>query len=275
MAVSTQPARLSIPSALSAPVSAALLPFDSVILDEMENVALLNRVDTKFLLSEADLVTILGRVNSYYRVLTINGVRAGHYASLYFDTPDYRMYLDHHNGLRDRFKVRVRQYVDSGVAFLEVKRKTNRERTLKTRIPVRPDLMSLLGAEGGFVESETPYRAHMLHPGLSNSFARTTLVGRELSERVTLDFGLRLALGDAEVLLPGLVIAEVKQPKFTTDSPFVRGLRALHIEPRSFSKYCMGLVLLEPHLKSNTFKVHRLFLEQLLAGRRTHARIAE
>lgn len=255
---------------LSPLIQSSLAAFESVDLDEMENVALLNRVDTKYLLTERQLAVILQRACAHYRVLTINNARAGAYRSLYFDTPDFRMYLDHHNGLRDRYKVRVRQYVTSSIAFLEVKRKTNRDRTVKTRIPVSPALNSLLGVEGGFVEQQTPYRVHQLLPDLANSFLRTTLVGRDVPERVTLDFGLQTTLRGAEWHFPGLVIAEVKQAKFDAQSPFVRELRALHVEARSFSKYCMGIALLVPDIRANRFKAHRLFLDRLLAVRRTN-----
>ena len=58
------------------------------------------------------------------------------YKSLYFDTEDRKFYNDHHNQRVHRHKVRYREYVDSGLVFLEIKCKNNKGKTIKKRLKV-------------------------------------------------------------------------------------------------------------------------------------------
>ncbi len=51
-----------------------------------------------------------------------------------FDTPEFELFRWHHAGGRNRYKVRARQYVESRYTFLEVKHKTNKQHTVKSRL---------------------------------------------------------------------------------------------------------------------------------------------
>ena len=56
------------------------------------------------------------------------------YNNLYFDTPEGTCLEDHTRGKNIRYKVRVRQYANTGVAFLEVKLRDVHSKTFKHRI---------------------------------------------------------------------------------------------------------------------------------------------
>src|SRR5688572_2697732 len=104
--------------------------FESISLDEMDAVRLQNRVDTKFVLPGEKLGAILDGLMPHYRVLEIAGGRLQSYQTLYFDTEDAAMYRMHHNGQGRRLKVRKRWYMGSDLAFFEIKRRTNKKRTI-------------------------------------------------------------------------------------------------------------------------------------------------
>ena len=110
--------------------------FDPISLEEMDNVKLQDRVDTKYVLGAAELDDVLKAMLPDYRLLEVKGVRGTNYRSLYFDTPDLKHFQDHHNKRTFRVKVRFREYVGSGLTFLEVKRKTGTGRTDKARMKV-------------------------------------------------------------------------------------------------------------------------------------------
>jgi hypothetical protein len=93
-----------------------------------------------------------------------------------------------------------------------------------------------------------------LQPCLSNTFQRITLVPVQGVERVTVDLDLRLLWEGATVSLNGMAVAEVKQEGFSTDSPFVRQMRATGVRSTRFSKYCVGVSMLYPEIKHNRFK---------------------
>lgn len=220
--------------------------------------ALMDRVDTKFVLTTAQLAALLTNVADAYRVLTIEGICLQHYHTCYLDTPDLLFYRQHHNGYRNRYKVRLRTYLDSKLAFLEVKLKNNKDRTVKSRLKVEAPSAAESGqltvAMQTFLQSLIPVAPAQLTPQLTNTFTRLTLVNRCTPERVTIDFDL--CFGERSRLLhyPHLVIAEVKQPHYSSQSTFVQALRAQRAYEMGFSKYCIGIALGRPEIKHNWFK---------------------
>lgn len=249
----------------------SLLHFQPITLAEMERVALLDRTDTKLLLTPEQLHYALDYLLPYYRVLEIEGRRQHHYQTLYFDTPDLDFYHQHHNGWRNRYKVRERAYVDSDLTFVEVKHKVRSDRTIKHRRPV-PELTTDFGQPAAaFIQAHAPFREDALVPTLWNDFQRITLVSTHRRERVTFDLDLRFrrAYGNKWVALPGVVVAEVKQVRFSYDSDFLREMRYLGVRPTGFSKYCTGVALLYPEVKHNNFKPRMLHLKRVMGGRAT------
>ena len=109
-----------------------------ISLDEMSSVKLMNRIDTKYLVTERQLRDILLGIRDSYFAQEVLGNRLSPYSTVYYDTPELTMYLIHHDRHLVRDKVRVRTYVDSNLTFCEVKHKSNKGRTKKKRIKVEP-----------------------------------------------------------------------------------------------------------------------------------------
>lgn len=244
-------------------IRSSLTPFAPISLANMENVKLLNRVDTKFLITETQLVHMLDAVRDHYYVLTNQGIQASLYRTQYFDTPNCSLYLDHHNDRQDRYKVRSRSYVDSDLTFLEVKHKTNKRRTIKSRMPIPALLFTLEGDDAVFVRKFTPLDVWTLEPVIWNTFRRITLVSKVRRERLTIDVDLRYGWEDRAGGLADIAIVEVKQRKFSFASEFVQELRRQHIRRMGFSKYCAGMAHVYPQLKANRFKRRRLRIERM------------
>lgn len=236
--------------------------FNPISLKEMDGVELMNRTDTKFVVPYEKLVLIVESLVYTYRILEVNGTRENHYETLYYDTPDFHFYLRHHNGKKNRWKIRKRSYVDSDLSFLELKFKTNRGRTKKQRVTIPMIQSDLNATESDFIHD----RAHLdlnLIPQVQNNFTRITLVEPNLPERITIDFDLSFQWNDRRVELPNLVIVEVKQENHNRRSPFVAALKKYHIREESISKYCIGVALLVPNVKRNTFKEKILKLKKI------------
>jgi hypothetical protein len=90
-------------------LSEILSGFPSISLKEMDGVALMNRTDTKFMLSIIELEEILALLSDKYHVLEINGLRKNSYETLYYDTADFLFYRRHHSGKKNRYKIRKRK----------------------------------------------------------------------------------------------------------------------------------------------------------------------
>ena len=237
--------------------------FSPISLEEMDRVKLLNRTDTKFVMHIDQLPGLLRRANQFYKSIDIEHNRIFTYRSLYYDTDDLSMYHDHHRGKLNRFKIRYREYVETNKSFLEIKFKSNKSRTIKSRIERDeiPDNFSTKALD--FLNKNTPYQAEELKPIIWNNFKRLTLVHKTAQERLTIDFNLRFSNDKNCAELPQLAIIELKQDKFSVSSDFYKLLREEGIQPSGMSKYCTGMILLTPDLKHNRFKSNMLNLERI------------
>ena len=246
-----------------ATILAALADFKPISLTDMARVALLDRVEVKYLISVEQVAHLLDELQTHYALLVVEGKPLSRYQTLYFDTPDFALYRRHHMGARNRYKIRSREYVESGYSFLEVKHKTNKRRTIKHRIST-PHLVSALdGGDAQFVSEQSPYGSDELAPRLWNRYQRITLINRHDQERVTLDLDLRFAWQGRQSGVPGVVVAEVKRSARNCPSPFVTLMRQHGIRKTSFSKYCVGVSLLYPEVKHNKFKATQRLVAKL------------
>lgn len=250
---------LNGPSARCDNSAAALGSFDPISLAELSRVALLDRVEVKYMLPLSLLHEVLLSVQPSYRALAIEGQSLNHYRTLYFDTPDLAMYQRHHMGAASRYKVRSRQYVESCFSFLEVKHKTNKRRTVKSRLPTDVLITSMNRSSVDFLRDKCPYNGLELIPRLWNTYTRVTLVSKTQCERVTIDLKLAFAWQGRKLALPEIVIAEVKRDGSSAESDFIALMRRLGVRKTGFSKYCVGVSLLYPDVKQNRFRgQHRL-----------------
>lgn len=235
----------------------------SISLGEMDDVRLMNRVDTKYLFPLNRLPELLEKATKSYRVLTIDGKRAFRYNSLYLDTVGLKTYFDHHNGIRPRYKVRFREYEDTGTYFLEVKRKIANDRTRKSRTQVNGFEFELTDKSKSYIERRSPLDPSMLQPALWTIFRRITLVGTGMPERITIDTELEFKYDDREKSLPFLCIAEVKRDQSQGGTEFMKILKEAQIYPGSSSKYCLGTILLKSPIKHNRFKPNILNINRI------------
>lgn len=227
-----------------------------ITLDEMRGVKLMNRVDTKYVLSEEEVFAMLQcAANEGFRVQVIDGKCAARYDTLYYDTADRAMYIAHHNRQLTRQKVRTRYYAESAVTYLEIKNKSNRGRTSKHRVEIETSEQynfSNNTAAVAFFESSARYALTELSPALATHFTRITLVNHELTERITIDLDLRYedVRSGCSAAVRGMAIVEVKQ-EGTATSAIKRILSSLRIQPLKISKYCLGTSLTVEGIKRN------------------------
>ena len=223
--------------------------------------ALMTRVDRKYLVDIDVVPALLDALPPDTRVLEIGDRRVFDYRSVYFDTPQLTSYLMAARRRPRRFKVRTRTYLDSGSAWLEVKTRDGRGRTVKTRIPwsvgvagLRRDgrafvCRALAGTASG-TRGDPADLVDLLGPELSTTYRRATLLLPDRGVRVTIDTGLaagrRLGPG---LLLPHLAIIETKTPG--PACPADRALWALGQRPVRISKYATLLAALDPGLPAN------------------------
>lgn len=216
----------------------------------MDSVSLMKRVDTKFIIHKDQIPQLLDNIHNDYRVLEINKNLVMTYKSNYFDTPNAHLYHLHHNGKASRVKVRIRNYVESNLFFLEVKQKSNKGSTKKSRIAIQSLHEKLDEKSISFIHKLTG-KNYPLTKSINNQFNRFTLVNNQMTERVTIDTNLSY---NAIPFDENLVILELKQSRHNRHSPVHKSLKNMGVKPLRISKYCMGMAKNNPSLKQNSFK---------------------
>jgi hypothetical protein len=216
---------------------------DAVGLEEMEGVRLMNRVDTKYIMSVHRLAGLLGQLDGKYRVLETGGMRIAPYSTCYLDDNPFSLFRQHIMGKPVRYKVRYRTYATTGATFLEVKKRTAASRTIKSRIPRKSEMTgSCDEKELAFLNSCLPFDASSLKPVLRNTFKRITLVDTAFRERATIDFDLSFSDNTGAVVsYPFIAIIELKREGYGALSPLAGVLRQMSVKPSGFSKYCVGI----------------------------------
>lgn len=248
-----------------------LLHFEPIGLDQMKEVKLMNRIDTKYVIPLSQLGPLLHIAAPEYFVQCTDGKRTAEYHTIYLDTKEHRMYNNHETGRKIRQKIRIRQYIDTQNTFLEVKKKNNHGRTKKKRIEIDSSLMAqssthdiarMLNQEAKvFIQERSWFTLPELKSHVENRFERITLVNRAFTERLTIDLCVRFHNHETgrDADIGHLVIIELKRDG-ATYSPMYNLLLRMHIHQGGFSKYCIGCALTNDKLRRNNFKekLHRI-----------------
>lgn len=273
-------------SAGAATAQTELLPSDlpRISLAELNQVAaMMTRVDRKYALTRAQARAVLAALDPRTQVLEIGGQVTQNYESVYFDDTELTSFMRTAHPRRRRFKVRTRVYLDSDLAFLEVKTRGPRGTTVKHRLTY-----PLLSAGAGYltragkewlegelapVDENAAQVIAQLRPALRVGYRRATLflAGADggVAGRATIDDQLRWDLpADLAGAAPSshtaagceptgpvsaghleradLVIIETKSG--AVPSALDRALWAAGHRPARISKFGTALAALRPEL---------------------------
>ena len=237
--------------------------FNSHRLDDLSNAQLMDRVDTKFVTTTQELTRLLPKLKGLCTILEVDGRRISKYENLYFDNEALRFYNEHHNGKLNRYKVRKRTYSEQAKSFLEVKFKNNKERTVKSRTPTY--IEDINDNEKAFIHSLGLKEQNLVSRQDCN-YSRIAFANEKTAERLTIDFNIRYRDRKTQkyISLNQLIILELKQAKLNYNSAIYLMLKKQNLKPSSFSKYCIGMSLLNHStLKFNRFKPSILNVSKL------------
>lgn len=231
----------------------------------VEAVVFARRHESKRLLRRDAVPQLLAALQPDYALVSSADKLVARYETLYFDTLNDDLYRDHHRGIAPRSKIRVRDYLDRDLSFLEIKTKQADSTTFKERRARPLGLASLNSAELRFLTQACPRLAGRgaLVPSLFTSFQRITLVRRDSAERLTLDLCPEFETAEGRVRFENLVIIEAKTH---TVSATARETGSV----AGFSKYCLGRAILSETLPIQGF-VSKLRRATKLAGSGTHS----
>jgi VTC domain len=237
-------------------------PFLPISLEALNGkAAMLERLDHKYVVRSAVLRDAVADLAAHFDMLEIHGVRSFTYDTCYFDDAERRGYFDHHQGRRQRMKVRVRRYADTGQCFVEVKLKARRGGTVKKRMayPLQQygtlDVAALAHVQRSFQAQYGRPFDRTLERVLDMRYRRTTLVARDGGERMTIDSRIRFGDERDPPLGPDddIFIIETKSAHGHGLADAI--LRRHHQHPTDgCSKYCVGMVVTGTVQRYNRFR---------------------
>lgn len=222
--------------------------FAPISLDQLNAKAeMMARIDNKYVVQSDDLLSLVPDLQQAFDILDIKDQRAFIYDTRYFDDAKSSAYYEHHQGKRRGFKVRVRNYVDAGLCFLEVKVKGQRGMTEKYRMPYDLEQLACLTPDASDFAQETYQRQYAksfdyaLRPSLDIRYQRITLVARAGGERMTIDTDLCFQSQNRTFASgTGVFIVETKSANGRGLAD--RLLRTKGERPtKRCSKYCIGM----------------------------------
>ncbi len=234
----------------------ALQQFTAHSLADLTSASLMNRVDTKYIVPTRLLSHLLDCLQTDYSILEIDKRRIFGYETYYYDTPNNTHYLAHHNGRVNRFKIRKRNYLDSGTSYLEVKFKDKRKRTIKTRVTWDGVGLELSASAIEFLHECGVSNPECLRVVQAGRYKRIAFANEQKGERITVDTAVSFTdvRSGQEYSLGDWCIVEVKQGTSNRDSIFFDWAKSHQIRKLSFSKYCMGVYFTgDASLKRNSF----------------------
>jgi hypothetical protein len=205
----------------------------------------------------------LRELQNNYKILEIENKNCFQYENLYYDTPELFLYFQHHNGKLNRYKIRYRKYIDNNTVFFEIKKKTNKQITIKNRIQTDSIENSLTDDANELINEEIDLKLENLSPKLWINYSRISLVHKEHKEKVTFDNNISFkGMVNGRSYLPGLIIAEIKQERFNPNSEFIKLMNKFKIRQIRISKYTTGSIMANPEIKYNRFKPRLLFINK-------------
>ena len=256
--------------------------FTRIDLEGLNTINLMKRYDTKFIFHIDKLPAVLNHLYPDYTALEIAGRRIFQYQNLYYDTPDYFFYHQHHNQKLNRYKMRCRNYVDMEKCFFEVKHKNNKGKTIKNRLLLYDKRIfreELSNREKAFakncLQNGNVQKIDQINPALLVSYNPITLANLNKGARITIDVNLTFSDQSHFLTFDHLAVAELKYAHFVLISAFFENLKRLQIRPAKFSKYCMGVVIMGKNVKYNRFKSNLSYLNAHFNVRRDEKRNQE
>lgn len=251
--------------------------FASSSLTDLEKLCLLNRHDTKYMFNVKKLPVLLEMICEDYSILDIDGCREFSYQNVYFDTDDYKLYTNHHNGKLNRYKVRYRHYVETDDYYFEMKFKSNKRKTFKDRMKKCGFESKINGGADILLAQKAGIDSDLLSSKIRIEYTRMTFIHKRLPEKLTIDYNLVFSNDEKKISAKGLVIAEVKKDLSCSQTEFGKSAKEKGIYPFSISKYCLGALLCCDNIKYNRFKPKLLkignicdgFIDECAAGSRS------
>ena len=220
----------------------------------------------KYILNVQSLDRVLESAGYEYLLMKQTEEMLSQIGLIYYDTEDLRFFRDHMHGKQERCKIRTRIMLGPNRQILEIWKRNNKGKMMKYKLPMvgettetADDPASLFRMHAGLVPEE-------LRATVVLFFNRMVLVSPDFTEKITIDRNLTyipVTNGPPPIQLSGLALVEIRKP-FSEFTFFENALKSVYVKRLAVSKYCLGIVMTHPGVKTNSYKPVLLNIDKII-----------
>jgi hypothetical protein len=239
--------------------------------DEWKSAPVKKPHSTKYILHVKTLERLFVRAGSEYLLLKQTEESPSDIGLVYFDTADLRFFRDHIHGKLERCKVRNRIWLGQNKQMLEIWKRSNKGKMKKFKLPMSIDNGEMPDDTGDHFQLYTGKTAKQLLATVYIGFKRIVLVSPDFTEKITIDRNISFIpafkLGKP-LYLKGLAMVEIRKPESGLTS-FESELKVSGAIKLNVSKYCLGVVMTHPEIKTNSYKPVLLNIAKIIGNDHT------
>jgi len=219
--------------------------------------------DFNFLFSNTDLEILLEQNKDHYEAFPFDGEVLRSYNAVYFDTPKNQLFIEDHNKKRNRNIVRYVKCIETNKTILEARYLNKKGVKKKKKMQVDSIKKELSENEIEFLSKVLPKKiANNLEARLSLNYKRIVIVGKNNSDRVTIDSDFEVSKNEEPFVKIDLANCKINQERGLEASVFHNSLRNNNIRESKISNYVLGMSIFGKR-KSNFYsnKINKITRE--------------
>ena len=220
----------------------------------------------KLLIKKSHLSELLYQFYDECILIGSNEEYVQQFSMLYFDTPELKMYFEHHNRAANRFQVYRKYKYNTGKTHLVVKhsdnKHTNHNKKKKTkyfndRIPLK---------YFDYITKNANHTAFLLKPVLNCDFNRYLFTNISMDSLISVDSELIFWNNQSTVYLTDLAVITIKTKRSSPNREISNALKIAPVFPSGLNKFSIGMALTNPNLKQNMLKQKIYDLKKISNG---------
>lgn len=214
----------------------------------------------KLIMSIANLSKLLFNFKNDCLLVSSNEDYMQQISMLYFDTPELKMYFEHHNRVAHKFRVYRKYKYNTGKSQLIIKHTDNKHISHQTKRKTKYFNERIPLKYFDYINKKISHPAFQLKPVLNCEFNRYTFANLSKSWLISVDTELVFWNDKRTSYLSDLAVLTIKTKDSGPNKEITNALKIAPVLPYGLNKFSIGVALTNPNLKQNMLKqkIHHL-----------------
>ena len=208
----------------------------------------------KLILNKRYFNNMLYKFSDEFALVKSNEDYMQQFSMLYFDTPQLKMYFEHHNRSASRYQVYRKYKYNNEKSQLIVKSSDNKNNRNKKKFRTSDFEARIPLKYFDYIDKNTNHPAFQLKPVLNCDFNRYVFTNKSNDLLITIDADLSFWNDYKTNYLPDLAVATIKTKNYSPQREIANALKLAPGFPSGLNKFSIGMALTNPDLKQNMLK---------------------